>query len=536
MVRESEARLYSVHHKDGTLSFIGDTKNINKNQPFAFRNASTPLNEGDLINKLQEAALPLKYERREVLGWGGDSVCFRISDGNAHFVGVLRSNREPENYEGLKQHWNREQEINQVFAPYSTRQHLVIVNGIDNHPAVLKVTPEVRGAQLSEISGMYLFVNKKLMNQYVDIMGRNLKRFFSSGIIADPIGHIKTSKLRTIFERYGLFLFDTSNLMIDFERNSLIVVDCEADDIAKQPPHRKLQLLSRALGMGVNIALIDLFLGLNYIRDKAFSLPSSKHEVDKIPEIEQFREGFSNAIGKLNASRLDYRVVGSFATAANINSVGGNYYLAPYRRDRTIRDVDVFIVDRDLEKAKKIAEEFNQQRQEKPYYPQINLSLPQLLEENKGYSEDKPVILPVVVTKTAFDKSGNFYLVYNHANVQLPLDYLEPVYQSYEGADFPTLKLGVLAGFYLTRMGVFKSKDIEKVALLLGLTNAQIPSEFLDFSKTLRREWPILYRNFLVRELMYHFSGGLIRKGIISSIKSTLKQSVSQVNHIQNET
>ncbi|MBI2338601.1 hypothetical protein HYU95_05475 [Candidatus Daviesbacteria bacterium] len=512
--------LYQVYHKDGTSSFLGDTRRVRKNQPFAYRNSSTPLSEATLIAKLQEAVLPIRGKPTDILGWGGDSVCFRITDGNSRYAAVLRSNREPENWKHLMDHWKREQDINKAFSPRTIPQHIMIVNGIDNQPAVLKVTPEVPGAPMSEVSGAYLFANKQLMEQYIDITKGNLRRFVATGIIADPIGHIKSNRFSSLFERYGLFFFNISNFMVDFQRNSLVVVDCESDDLKRLPPHRKVQLFSRAFGMVVNIAILEAFRGVNSIRDKIFSDPSSKTEVDNISGTEQLNQGFAEAVNLFNASGLDYRIVGSFSTAATINSAGGDYHLTPYRSDRTIRDIDILVLDQDQDYAKRLADEFNAKREQNPFYPRIELSLPKVFEEDKGYPESRPAVLPLIVTRLAMDRLGNFYLVYSGKHTQIPTAYLDPICQAYEGVKFPTLEPGVLAGLYITRMGVFKFKDVEKITTLLALTKAQISVEFLDFAKILRTNWPGLYKNSLIRELMYYFSGGLIRKGLLSSLKS----------------
>ena len=256
------------------------------------------------------------------------------------------------------------------------------------------------------------------------------------------------------------------------------------------------------------------------LRDKVFDTPTSKDKVDCAKGTEEFKLGFAEAVNLFNASGLDYRVVGSFATAATINNVGGEFYLSPYRKDRTIRDIDILVLDKDREKAQRLVDEFNSRRGQNPYYPRIELSLPRTFEEDEGYLESNPVALPVIIARSAIDEEGNFYQVYSGESVQIPSTYLEPVDQDYEGVKFPTLESGVLAGLYLTRMGVFKSKDINKVTIMLRLTNSQIPKEFIDFSKKLRTTWPNLYRNFLLRELMYHFSGELIRKGLFSDLRA----------------
>lgn len=521
-ITESDAGLYQVHHRNGTVSFIGDTKKVQKNIPFAFRNSSQPLSEADLLLKLQEAALPIKGTPTQILGWGGDSICFRITNGDSHYAAVLRSNRNPENWEHLMEHWDREQEINRTFAPYTLPQSMVVVNGIDNQPAVLKVTPEVNGAPMSEVSAAYLFVNNQLMEQYIDVTKRNLRNFISSGIIADPIGHIRSSRIKSLFERYGLFFFNTSNFMIDFQGNNLVVVDCESDDIKKQPPHRKVQLLSRAFGMSVNIAILEAFRGFNFIRDKVFPDRSLKTEVESTPGIDQFKQGFAETVSLFKKSGLNIRIVGSFATSATINNAGGEHYLTPNKKDRTSRDIDVLVLDPNIDRAKELADTFNARRKQNPYFPKIELTLPRVFRENEGFQESRPVILPVVVTRTAFDEAGGFHLAYEGKHIQLPNDYLNPVEQTYEGIRFPTLAPGVLAGLYLTRMGVFKSKDTDKVTDLLILTGAKIPTEFIDFSKVIRTGWPDLYKNFLTREFLYHFSGGFIRKGLFTELKSKL--------------
>ncbi len=515
-----EPHLYQIRHKDGNLSIIGDTRGILTHRPLAFRNSSAPISEADFVAKLDKVSLPLQRKAVEIIGWGGDSVCIRFGEEKDRFTAVLRSNREPGNWGSFLDHWKREQEANLIFHPYTYPEALAVVNGIDNQPAVMKIAREVPGATLSEISAMYLLLNRRIIGQYLDWSKTNLIRFLYTGIITDPIGHTNSNVYKSLFEKYGLFLFDASNLMINFQNNNLVMVDSESDDIRIPPLHRKVQLVSRAVGMGISIGVLEILKGLHKVHDRFFPDSTEKEYVEKTPGVEELKKGFADTISLLNASGLNYRIVGSFATAATINAAGGNYYLTPFRRDRTIRDIDVIVLDDDQFKIEQVSKEINSRRKNNPFYPSVAMSIPRIFDGKNGYSERKATILPVLITKPAIDKAGNFYLVYEDKYTQIPKDQLNPVNQTYEGVVFPTLRAGVLAGLYLTRMGVFKSKNIEKVTTLLELTKDQIPVEFLDFSKILRTNWPILYRNFLIRELIYYFSGGLISRGIYSYIIS----------------
>lgn len=516
----AEPHLYQIHHQDGNLSIIGDTRGVQTHRPLAFRNSSVPISEADFVAKMDKASLPLQRNAANIIGWGGDSVCIRVGEEKDRFAVVLRSNREPGNWQSFLNHWKREQEANLIFHRYTFPEALAVVNGVDNQPAVMKIAREVPGATLSEVSAMYLLLNKRVIGQYLDWSKTNLIRFLYTGIITDPIGHTNSNVYKSLFEKYGLFLFDASNLMINFQNNDLVMVDSESDDIRIPPLHRKVQLVSRAVGMGISIGVLEILKGLHKVHDRFFPDSTEKEYADKTPGAEELKKGFADTISLLDASGLNYRIVGSFATAATINALGGNYYLTPFRRDRTIRDIDVIVLDDDQLKIEQVSKEINSRRKQNPFYPSVAIFKPRIFDGKNGYSERKATILPVLITKPAIDHAGNFYLVYEDKYTQIPKDHLHPVNQTYEGVVFPTLRAGVLAGLYLTRMGVYKSKNIEKVATLLELTKDQIPVEFLDFSKVLRTNWPILYRNFLIRELIYFFSGGLISRGIYSYITS----------------
>ncbi len=514
------SHLYQIHHKDGNLSFIGDTRSVKKDSPLAYRNSSMPISDADFGAKLDQASLPLNRGTTKIIGWGGDSVCIRLGNGSDRYAAVLRSNREPGNWDSLLKHWRREQESNIIFHPHTIPEALVIVNGIDGQPAVMKIAREVTGATLSEVSSLYLFLNRRIIEQYIHWSKTNLKRFLHERVITDPIGHTNSNTLKALFEKYGLFLFESSNLMIDFQHNNLVMIDGESDDFRNLPPHRKVQLLSRAVNMGVSIGILELFQGIHKVHDRLFPSSIDKEQTDNTPGVDQLKEGFAETIRILDDSRLNYRIVGSFAAAATINAAGGNYYLTPFRRDRTIRDIDVLVLDGDPDRVEKVKSEINSRKKQNHFYPEISFVIPRVFERSQSYVESRASILPLLITRIAMDCSGNFYLVYEEKYTQLPMDYLNPIYKTYEGVVFPTLEAGVLAGLYLTRMGVFKSKDIEKVATLLDLTKAQIPVEFLDFSRVLRTNWPTLYRNFLIRDIIHYFSGGLLSRGIYSYIIS----------------
>lgn len=504
--------VYKILHRDSTITFLGASRL--RPRITSLIKLAMPTTESEIDHRLAEAKLPFQTKVGPILGWGGFSVATRFT--NPHhrrFAAVLRSSTDLD-YPRIVEKWKKEKAANDAFTPYAIKQSLILSDGIDHKPTPVKISPEVDGATFSELSVFYLARVPRLLDQYLDITIRNLKYFLSHGEMVELFGgHIFQNPIARYLDRLAVFPFNVSNLMVDFQTNNVLLVDSEPQSIKDSHPRLKAQLGLRILGLGANVVLLNILRGINYLRNKLFSIPTQEKEVKKMAGYDQFIAGFAEVINDLNQSGVDYRVLGSFAIAASLQGAGEDYFLAPKRSNDTIRDIDVKILSGDPEIIKGLETKFRFKKIKVPFYPEVSLGIP-------ISQEGLPTIFPITITSISVDQNGHHYLVFKENQKQIPGKYLDPVVVSYDGIQFPTVSSDVLAGFALTRFGALKAKDVDKVTRMLGANRVQIPLEFLDWAKKLRQSFPDHYRNAMIRDAIYHFTGGHLANGQLSKIVS----------------
>ncbi len=352
---------------------------------------------------------------------------------------------------------------------------------------------------ISEIQSPYVLMNKTLINQHLKIIKGALRIYKETGAV--PIGQSNLP-------------FDSADLCVDIHNNSLVL-----GNLGLNVPNNPMLWVG---GRAIEIATLEFFKLLHKIHSNTLVDPTTKDQVDQSPGIAQFNEGFAEAVAAFDREGMDYRILGSFGLAASINRAGGDFYLTPRRANGVRRDADFVLLNGDPRRAKQLVTSLNTRQKAAPYYPEISLNIAKPFEVGENVTDHRARYLPFVVTSVAKDGRDNIHLTFNESSVPLPGEYMEPSYAEYAGTRFPTLQSEVLAGFYLTRMAIYKSKDVEKVTQMLRLSTKPIPPEFINFAQELRVKYPDLYRNGLMREMLYHFSGGTIRTGSIASAKALL--------------
>lgn len=513
-----------IIHQDGTATFLGGRRRalavlFGRNNQFEDQTAWMEI--------LQGANLPLKPVPDSIAGWGSCSIAFGIQtrDGS-RYVAVLgrRLTFDKRFQERLHRGFTDSQQTTAYFDKYLLPQSVLIVPGLNREVSSLKISPEVNGDTLSNLSE-WVLGNRELLRQYLDFSGRNLRLFFERGMVIDTVGHIKRHFLTFLFELAGFLPFNSSNLMVDYTKNKLILVDHEPIRFETCNLNWKMIWLAKIAGSGAMTAALGTILAAHRLRDKLFSLPTDREGISsQYPEVTSFNSGLEDIIGILDASSLDYRIVGSVAIAAWINAAGGDYYLTPRRRNGSQRDIDVLLLDAATSEVLQLQRLFRQKARHNPSYPDVQFHKILPYESYDSNKEFRTPLPPNIHSKIAEDREGNPHLVFRDLSADLPPNYLAPIIRNYEGVRFPTIAPGVLAGLALARGGAIRAKDIDKITLLLSLNQAQVPREFLDFARTLRTGFPGRYQNFLFREFIYHFSGGYIFGGRLKSVWDGLRQ------------
>lgn len=500
-----ERLAYRINHPDGTQTFIGATT-----RSFgAFRNPFQLISEEEISTKLAEVNLPFKATPKDTVGWGGFSVAVRLEDARGNYVAVLRD-LPTGGINDLAGLWQMEKDINIKFKPYTKPQHMVITDGIDHHPMVTKLSPEIRGGTLKNLSLLYLLGNPTFLRQYIDLSQLALREFRNTGILIDTAGHISESPLRQIY--LGLVPFNSSNLMLEEGVDKLQLIDCDIKPkihmLSEAKISQRIGLLLRAIALGSSIPLAAGMLAVHNVRDKMFN------ENPKTENNPQLKEGFAEIIGALEEYGADYRIVGSLAIAATIQRSGGDFHLNSRRRNKTRRDVDIVLLNPQAVDLIELKRTLTKIENKCKGYPIPSLTIPLQIEESKNRKGR--------VTKMGTDVMGNYYMVYQDIYMPVPQEFLEPVELQYQGDSFKTLKPGVIAGFALTRGGAIKFKDRYKIAKMLGLTGDQIPNEFVDLGKEIRTKYPSKYKSFLIREWLAYLTGGFVGGGQLSRLLDKL--------------
>lgn len=509
----------TITHPDGTLSYFG-------NMAGALNIQKLPTQPEGTINwqaKLDSLALPLRNGKPQILAWGLHSLAFTTTATNGHpVVAVLSQNPFYQSGESSRARRAEDQRISAEFSEFTLPQSFVVTEGLNpSRPALMKLAPQVAGATLHELGLLHLGYNQDLLEQWSRFTLKAIGYFLRTGDWIDTIGHLSSSYPVMILERLGLLPFASSNLMVDYTNNQLFLVDCE--------PYKssnlkwKIILSAHLAGAAVGFLAAQGMISAGSLRDRLFAQPTRLEEVKvSDPENNCFLEGVADAIEILNQSDLNYRVVGSLAIAATIQSRGGDFYLTSCRGNRSRRDIDIIILGERTDEVGCLQRLFDEKRRTIPAYPEVSLH-PSLQLEKLDYEDCKTPRLQICLTRIAIDKYGQTYLTFKDVRKKIPVSFFDPVYQNYDGICFPTVEVGTLVGLTLTRNGGFRTKDFNRLPFL-NLEPDDIPQEFISFVKALRTTYPTIYRNTMLREFVYHLSGGYLLGGRLQALRQAIRE------------
>lgn len=518
-----ESRNLRINHKDGTSTFLGTTS-----RSFAvFFLSSNLISEEELQQQISQLDLPLHMKPDRVRGWGGFSVAFRLKStaDSPNYVGVLRDFPQ-RGLEQLSTLWRQEKQVNRQFAPYTLPQDIITTSGIAGKPMVLKLSPEVTGDTFKNLSALYILGNREVLRQYIDLARKAMGTFMSEGKLIDTSGHIAQNPIRQVLLGFNPFCSD--NFMVEFGTNKLVMVDCDI----KPSIHlwkearisQKIGLLVRAAAISASALLALSVLAAHKLRD---SLLKEKPLKEPTP---QFTQGLKKTIAVLDELGCDYRVLGSVAIAAALQEQGVPYYLSHRRRNHSRRDMDILLLNPEYVDLEKLDDLLSRLQNESEEYPVTSVVVVKETgddDENIFFGNE---FLPAYVSRVRKDQVGNLCLTYGDICFNIPPHLMRPVIRNYQGVEFPTLEINSLVGFALTRGGVIKFKDIEKLSLLTA--DYTIPDVFIDFAREMRANYPELYRNFLIREWVSYFTGGFIGGGQLTELMKRLSRTKSTATAI----
>jgi len=329
-----------IDHRNGTLTIYGS-----RDKSFdALRPDIDEVSESFLEESIKQADIPFGGNLERTIGWGGFSVAARLNnspdqsenDDSRHAL-VFRPLGNDEIAKEVSQvasSWEDESIVNQQFAPFTIPQHLVIGNGVNREPTAIKITREVEGATFNEASILSVLGNPQLLEQYIQFCKKTINVFATEGKLIDTSGHLSTNILKQIWT--GMIPLYSSNLMVEYGSNKLVLVDCDVKPnihfFGKADLKQKLGLLARS-GFIVGTAIAAKAFNLAHnMRNRIFE---EKYEVKTeiegslVTEHQNFTEGFGRLIHHLNSIEVNYRVIGSVAMAGAIQGTGRQFQLKP---------------------------------------------------------------------------------------------------------------------------------------------------------------------------------------------------------------
>lgn len=444
-----------------------------------------------------------KKVRAKILGWGCYSYGIRLetrdSSGNERQVVAVN---KPLVGEALNDYRHHRNDPLKYLAPFARPYDLVIGNGFNNEPTLMRISKEVKGATLRDLSLLYLLGDREFLQQYVSFANQVVRMFINSPdhCLIDTIGAKDRNWLGLALDT--ALQLRSSNLMLDQESGKLVLIDCGTveclDFFAKAGVIGKARLAIRFGGVLVGEAIArSALLGhkIGNLLEQEKHKPDPRREDDYRP----FIEGFGKIVDLLNQERVDYRVVGSFAMAGHIQSRGVDYVVTPSSHGCK-RDVDILLLDTDDRKVREFLERINDPCPDIPDAPTISFTIARNSQELKIDCSGSSKCSSRGLARVEIDERGRLLHKYKDLALVHNTNELEPINVTYDGVKFQTLRPDTLVALALTRMGSFKFKDSNKLKLFFHVTGASIPPRYLDFAREIRRSYPLSYRRALIRE------------------------------------
>ncbi|OGK16040.1 hypothetical protein A2690_01325 [Candidatus Roizmanbacteria bacterium RIFCSPHIGHO2_01_FULL_39_12b] len=470
-------------------------------------NIASGLDYEELLMRQAREKLPVGWDCNggTIVGYGGNSVAFRVNDGCEPTIVVWDHNPERRS----RSVWiSSRTDVDADFSGFTIPQQFAVIMGVNGIPSWIKLAPEVQGATMGDLSSLYLLGDRKALLDYQRFCNQVIKVFLSKGYLPEIRGTTK----RII----ALTPWLSQNVMISYIDSCLQMVDAEVADHeiwGNAPLKNKLFICAK---------LTTLFLSKEFARIAAKTI-EGKLKLDTIRRekncrrreyLENFTLGLREIISLLNGAGYDYRIGGGVAIEAVLEERGVLETHWPFRANGSVRDVDVSIFNGDVTKLADIERYVVSRGKVLRGYPVLSLHYPNsdtVTPNRRTFkSRMRRKYLPSETTGLAINDCG--VLVFKYGDLQLTLtrDDMKPVTRSLLGVQFPSLPSETLVGFYLIRTGAFKLKDLDKLKSFFEATRVQIPSRYRDFARLIRCRYREKYRNNLIRQWIAELSFGKI--------------------------
>lgn len=496
--------VYHIAHADGRESYIG----VNASKDLPGRKITDATGE-QILDVVKQLKLPLAACPTSIIGWGGCSVAVRMkSKTDESTVAVFSTLPHSEDKPDLNRAtdlWRKQQQVASEFSPMVPKQEMVMVEGIDGQPMLMKLSKEIPGDTLMSLSPLYVLGNKTLLQQWGEFCKKAISYFRKHKVAIDFDGRLLTTP------RSGnswIFPLDSCNLIGAHGSNELIFIDPEVNPydkpFDKADTYLQRYFIKRLIGLSTGALGADLLSRIYRLRNANFDRRTKVKYIEKRlgrVEYQKFVNRFGEIIKTFEQNRINYRVIGGMAIAGWLQSLCEDYHTMPYRPNHTTRDIDILVLDQPSDNLQQVLVKL------KADYPEVSLTGMKTLQE--AVSEDDTIRRDLYPHKYSriVQQDGKFSQIYGEVSMSLPAPDLEVVDVSFEGLKIKTLRSEVLAGLYLTRGGVIKFKDLPKIEQLYRTTHFRIPDNFIDFARSIRSTYPTYYRNFLMWELYYYLIG-----------------------------
>ncbi|MBI4065109.1 hypothetical protein HY409_01950 [Candidatus Gottesmanbacteria bacterium] len=497
--------VYHIGHTDGRESFIG--VNASKDLP---GHKITEATGEQILDSIKKLELPLAAYPTSVVGWGGCSVAVRIKSSEvdentvAVFSALPESEGKPDFFRATTL-WSKQQQVASEFSPMVPKQNMVIVDGVDGRPMMMKLSKEIPGDTLMSLSPLYVLGNETLLRQWGVFCRKVISYFRKHQVTIDVDGRLLVTPRSGIS---WIFPLDSCNLIGTYGSNELALIDPEVNPydkpFNKADTYSKRYLIKRLIGLAAGAVGSDLLSHIYLLRNANFDRKTKATYIEKQlgdAEYQKFVNRFGEIIKTLEQNGINYRVIGGMAIAGYLQTLGEDYHTMPYRPNHTARDVDVLVLDQPTDSLQKILTSLKKE------YPEVSLTglktLQEALAENDIIRKD---LYPHKYSRIV-QENGEFLQVYGEISTPLTTADIEAVHVNYDGLKIKTLRPEVLAGLYLTRGGAIKFKDLPKIERLYKVAPFRMPDNFIDFSRSMRSTYPTYYRNFLLWELYYYLIG-----------------------------
>lgn len=448
----------------------------------------------EVRQNIDKVNFPLAEVPDEVIASGAYSLAMRVNQPGQtrdRKVVIVRHLGTPEGAKKVIEAWQsgREEVSRLGLSKYVLPEEMVVTSGKNGDLVGLRFTPEVPGATLFDLKAGYLLGIPEAMGQLSEILSEAYRMYRTTGKLLDLGGHVN--------RWLGLVPLITKNIMWDMDKAKMVMVDTEQlPSLTKinRTGRKKLMLeakaqIVRATGgvLKVGASILDRVRGINI--------------EDSESECRKFEENILGVIDKLNESGIDYRIVGGLAVAAWLKNSGGRGRYSPHRRDGSVRDVDILIMeepDSELrQKVQELREYFLQKKKEDRNFPPVDVTIPAQVGQG-GNLTTKTKLGKLLFSRHICDSSGTRFgnEVDTHV-VWMNEEEAKGETVAYADRIFKTFKPEMLMGFALCRNGAYKFKDIDKYRELANGFGVGLPEKYRDFATYMRAKHRTEYQTFL---------------------------------------